>query len=197
MNKLVLIETMGKRVFTAQDLAVLWGYEEEKKLYELIKYYIRQKQIFALTRGLYATRPYTQQDLRNDPRLLLEIANRLVRNSYVSLFTVLVKEGVIYQYYDEVYSVAARSVTREVAGVKFVYKRVKEGLVMNELGIEVEEGVRMASLERAVADTWYLYPQWEMENLGRVKKDKLVRIAKMYGGKRMKTKIQEIKEGEC
>lgn len=192
MNKLVAIATLGKKVFTAQDLAVLWGYTNERKLYELIKYYVKQKELFVLTRGLYATKQYTEQELRGDARLLMEIANKLIPNSYLSLFTVLRQQGVISQYYDEMYSVASRSVEREVVGVKFVYKRVKEEVLLNDLGIASQAGVRMASLERAVADMWYVYPKLNLENLARVDQVKIAEIIKIYAKKIMWKKFSEI-----
>ncbi|MDP4001769.1 MAG: hypothetical protein Q8P69_01850 [bacterium] len=194
MNKLVLIEQMEKRIFTAQDLAVLWGYDDEQKLYELIKYYVRKKQIFAIARGLYATKPYSDRDLRDDPKLLFAVANKLVPNSYVSLFTVLKKCGVIFQYYDEIFSVAKRSVIRKVKGLNFVYKRIKSEILLNELGVEQENGVRIASLERAVADIWYLYPRLNVEGLERVNVKELRKIVRLYEKKSMLKKIQELEE---
>ncbi|MBU0576823.1 hypothetical protein KJ707_03885 [Patescibacteria group bacterium] len=192
MNKLVLIEQMERQIFTAQDLAVLWGYDDEQKLYELIKYYVRKKQIFAIARGLYATKPYSQQDLRDDPKLLFAIANKLVPNSYISLFTVLKKCGVIFQYYDEIFSVAKRSATRRVRGLNFVYKQIKSKILLSELGVEQENGVRIASLERAIADIWYLYPRLNVDGLERVNMKKLRKIARLYEKKSMLKKIQEL-----
>lgn len=192
MNKLVKIAEMRRRVFTARDLAVLWGYADEKRLYELIKYYVREKKIFVLARGLYATRLYTEKKLRGDSELLLEVANKLVPNSYVSLFTVLRQSGVVSQYYDEVYCVASRSVVREVMGVEFVYKQVKDEILFNDFGVKIEGGVRVASLERAVADTWYVYPKLNLENLEQVNRGELGKIVRMYGKKVMQEKLKNI-----
>ena len=192
MNKLVAIAKTKGEVFTAQDLAVIWGYCDERRLYELIKYYVRRKEIFVLTRGLYALKQYTEQELRGDPQLLMKIANKLIPNSYVSLFTVLRQHGVISQYYDEVYCVASRSVIRKVMGVEFVYKQVKEEVLLSELGMVNQNGVRVASLARAVADMWYIYPKLNLENLDRVNKRELKRIVKIYAKKVMQAKLAEI-----
>ncbi|MFH1959646.1 MAG: hypothetical protein ABIJ22_04965 [Patescibacteria group bacterium] len=192
MNKIAAIIKTGREVFAAQDLVVIWGYCDERKLYELIKYYVRREEIFVLARGLYAIKQYTEQELRGDPQLLMKIANKLVPNSYVSLFTVLRQQGVISQYYDEVYCVASRSVIRRVMGVEFIYKQVKEEVLLNELGIVSQSGVRVASLERAVADMWYVYPKLNLENLERVNKKELRRIVKIYGKKVMQAKLTEI-----
>ena len=180
MNKLVQLANSKKRVFTAQDLAVIWGYSDEDKLFELIKYYSRQGEIFTLTRGLYSMHDYSEDEMRGDQKLLYEIANKLVPNSYVSLYTILAQEGVMHQYYDAIYSIAKRKVTRNVNGVKFEYRRVKDSVLLNDWGIVNDEGVRRATAERAVLDSRYLYPKWEIENLERVDSNLLKQGAKIY-----------------
>lgn len=192
MNKLVAVANLEAEIFTAQDLSVIWGYADERKLYELIKYYVRQKEIFVLTRGLYALEDYSQSDLRNQPQILMKIANRLVPNSYVSLFTILRQEGVIVQYYDEIYSVATRSVTRTVKGIEFVYQQVKEEVLLSDLGVHNQGEIRFASLERAVTDMWYLYPKLHLENLSQVNLKKLKKIVDLYQKKAMREKLLEI-----
>lgn len=180
MNKIATIQATDKKVFSAQDLAVLWGYSEENKLFELIKYYVKTKQIFALTRGLYSKNRYTEQDLRNEIDLQYEIANKLVPNSYVSLWTVLKNEGVVFQYYGEIYSVAARSVTRTVLGVKFVYKQVKESVLLNDLGILKVGRSRVATVERALGDMTYLFPNIKIDQTGKINKELLADVGKIY-----------------
>lgn len=180
MNKLVQLATNRLRIFNAQDLGVIWGYSDQSKLFELIKYYARKGEFFTLARGLYSIEDYSEGDLRSDDKLLYEIANKLVPNSYVSLYTVLTREGVIHQYYDSVYSVANRKVTRTVKGVKFEYLRVKDSILFDDFGIKNENGVRYASLERAVLDSKYLHPRWQMDFLDKVNQKLLEKGAKIY-----------------
>jgi predicted transcriptional regulator of viral defense system len=168
MNKLVELARSGKRVFSAQDLSVIWGYSDENKLFELIKYNTRKCNFFTLARGLYSIYDYTESEIRQDTGLMYEIANKLEPNSYISLYTVLAKEGLIHQYYDRIFSIAKRSFTRKVKGVVFEYKRVKDSILMNDWGITSEGGVRIASVERAVLDSRYVFPKWEIENIERV-----------------------------
>lgn len=180
MNKLLQIAVSKKRVFTAQDLGVIWGYSDESRLFELIKHYTRKGEIFTLARGLYSLTDYSEGELRDDTKLLYEMANKLVSNSYVSLYTILAREGVIHQYYDAIYSIANRKVTRHVKGVKFEYLRVKDSVLLNDWGVVSEEGIRWATTERAVLDARYLYPKWEMENLDRADPNLLKIGAKIY-----------------
>lgn len=183
MNKLRELERGVREIFTAQDLAVVWGYPDKRKLFELIKYYVQRGEIFAIARGLYAKRDYTEKELRANSRLLYCIANKLVPNSYVSLFTVLKAEGVIDQYYDGVYSIASRRVVRNVRGIKFEYRRVSPKILWSDWGIEDVEGNRVASLERAVLDTWYSEGSWELGRTHTLDMVKLKQGSAVYGGR--------------
>jgi hypothetical protein len=170
MNKIAQIQASERNVFSAQDLGVLWGYSDQVKLFEVIKHYVRTEQIYRMARGIYCKKQYTEQDLRNDTNLQYEFANKLVPNSYVSLWTVLKNRGVVFQYYDGVYSVAARSVERVVLGVKFVYKQAKESVLLCDTGIDNQDGIRSASTERAIGDLAYLFPNIQVELLSEIRK---------------------------
>lgn len=194
MNKIAQIQEAGRKIFTAQDLAVLWGYSDELKLFELIKYYLRTKQIFTLTRGLYSSLNYSVEDLRGNANLLYEIANKLVPNSYVSLWTILKREGVIFQYYDEIYSVSERTATRNVMGIRFVYKKIKDNVLFNDLGIVKVGDSCAAKLERAIADTVYLYPEFGLERMGHANKQLMDQVVKIYAKNIVKDKIKQLWE---
>lgn len=192
MNKLVKIERELGRVFTAQDLAVAWEYPDESKLFELIKYYVRRGQLVRLARGLYAKQDYSEEDLRADAGLLLEVANKLVPNSYVSLFTVLRTHGVVWQYYGEVYSVAESGRKRKVRGVEFVYRQAKLEILLSDDGLEKSGQVRLAGLERAILDTLYFYPEVNLDNLSKVKWGSLIKIARIYNNKALLKRVKEM-----
>lgn len=189
-NKLVELAKWGGLVFTAQDLAVIWGYGDERKLFETIKYYVRRREIFAISRGLYAGKDYSEKEIRGNTVLQHQIANKLIPNSYVSLYTVLKSKGLIDQYYDGVYSVAGRKASRVVRGVRFEYRRVKGRILWSDWGVNKGNGARVASLERAVLDTWYCEPSWELARVERVDVLKLKEGAKLYGGKVMRRVIE-------
>jgi len=182
MNKLRELERGVGEIFTAQDLAVVWGYPDERRLFELIKYYVRRGEIVALARGIYSKRNYTEKELRGNASLLYQIANKLVPNSYVSLYTVLKAEGIIDQYYDRIFSIAPRRVVREVRGVKFEYRRVRERILWSDYGIREISGARVATRERAILDTWYCESSWELGRTDFLDMLKLKEWAKIYGG---------------
>ena len=45
MTKLEILHKSSQKIFTVNDLAVMWQVSERKKLWEVIKYYVRQKRL--------------------------------------------------------------------------------------------------------------------------------------------------------
>jgi predicted transcriptional regulator of viral defense system len=195
MNKLAKCQQSGRKVFTAQDLGVLWGYADERKLYELIKYYVNTGQLYALARGLYALEAYDGKRLREDGDLLIEVANKLVPNSYISLYTALQLHGLAFQYYDEVYSVAGRTAVRMVKGIRFVYKKIKDDILFNESGVEKRGFIRMAGIERTICDSLYFFPNLGLEYAESARKERLLELVQIYGNRRLIQRIEKLAEG--
>ena len=195
MNKLTQLHRTGKNIFTAQDLSALWKYDDERKLYELIKYYVNSKQIHRLTRGLYSLNEYSEQMLRQDGDLLFEMANKLVANSYISLFSALKIYGVVFQYYDEIYSVAGKTAVKTVNGIRFVYKKIKDDALFNDTGIVQKGAIRMASLERSICDSLYFFPALGLEHIEGVSKDKLLQAAQVYKNQELVKRIEKLMGG--
>ncbi len=74
--------TSGKKVFTIEDLAVMWQISERRRLIERIKYYLREKRLIHISKGVYAYgTDYTPMD----------IAQKLVPLSYISFYIAIGK----------------------------------------------------------------------------------------------------------
>lgn len=144
-----------------------------------------------LRRGLYAFGG-AQAHGRRRPHWF-EIANRLVRGSYVSLTSVLSEQGVIPEYVPSVTSVTTGrpQVLTTPLGV-FVYRHVRDemfwGYESRELGAGA--GVYVASLEKALIDLLYLarHPddpaylrQLRLQNLERIELDTCAAMAVKTG----------------
>ncbi len=185
---------MNGDVFTAQDVAVVWGYSDERKLYELIKHYVNRGEIYRLTKGLYSFNNYTKKDLESDSNLLFQVANKLMRNSYISLFTALEIHGVVFQYHGSIYSMADKSVEKVVKGVRFIYKKIKQGVLLSDEGVIEKDLVRIAGIERAVCDTLYSFPKLELENVNGVVKSGVVKIASIYDNKALLKRVKKLAE---
>lgn len=176
---------MGKLVFTLQDLALLWNYQSNNKASDLARYYCNKKFLFRIKNGLYTTTELY------DPFLL---ANKLVPASYISLFTALKKHGVIFQWYADIYCVGNISKKFNLNSQTFIYSKFKQDLCFNPLGIIEENGVRLASLERSICDTLYLYPETTFDNLRNVDFTKLLEIAQIYNNQQLLKTVYKLQK---
>jgi hypothetical protein len=114
----------------------------------------------------------------------LELACRLKSTSYVSLETVLVATGVIFQNYENIITcVSNNSKTIDVDNKTFRYSKIKNTILYNTLGIKINPTYMIASPERAMCDLVYLRPGVDVENIKALNVDKLLQIAKIYPSK--------------
>ena len=87
MNTDILYQS-GKTIFTANDLRILWQKENPDALKSGIKYLVDTNRLIRLRKGVYTlTKDYDR----------LELAQKLISPSYISLDTALQKYGIIFQ----------------------------------------------------------------------------------------------------
>lgn len=192
MTKIEILLASNQTVFTTQNLAVLWDIPEVKKLWEVIKYYTRAAKIRLIKRGIYVlidpNKPYTP----------FELAQKIIPISYISLSSALSVAGIRFQYDTQIYAMAAKSKTYHVDRVTIRYHQIKESILLHPLGLVQKENYVIASPERAIGDTLYLYPKTGFDNLHEINTDRLREVAPIYGNKRVeadiKTLIRTIKE---
>jgi len=148
--------TADKTVFRTQEIANILAVPVDKRLWARIQYYVARGKLIRLSKGIYAL------SLAYDR---LELGNALRRPSYVSLYTVLQQEGVIFQSYQPLYFVADRSETVTIHGQEFVYRKIKDDILAHPLGIHFGANLASASIERAIADKIYLDGNEYFDNL--------------------------------
>lgn len=192
MTKIELLLASNQTVFTTQNLAVLWNISEVEKLWEVTKYYTRAGKIRRLKRGIYVLLD------PNKPYAPFDLAQKIIPISYISLSTALSFYGIRFQYDTHIYAMAAKSKTYHVDGHTIEYHQIKESILLHPLGLVQKEQYVIASLERAICDSLYLYPNAGFDNLHDVNTGLLYSIARIYGNERMqgsvKTLISTIKE---
>lgn len=174
--------TSGKRVYTTDDLAVVWQISNRKRLIERIKYYLRQNRLTHIHKGVYAYGEYGP----------LEVAQKLVPLSYLSLYTTAQMHGLTFQYYSTIFSIALVSKKYTVGGQMFAYHRIKEQVFYNALGLEHNGSNTFAGKERTICDLLYTYPGFAFDNLRGVDADLLQTLAPMYGNKRLEREITSL-----
>jgi hypothetical protein len=172
-----------KTVFTYNDIAMLWGEPGSQAARVRLNYYVNQGNLYRIRRGLYS------KD-KNYNRL--ELATRIFTPSYVSFETILSKEGVNFQFYSQIF--IASYLSREITIDDHIYsfRKIRNSLLMNTIGVELKEESSLAIKERAFLDMLYLNTDYHFDNLDGVDWEKVFEILSIYRNKRMGKKVKEI-----
>lgn len=182
MTKMEKLLNSGLSVFRVHDLAVLWGVEEKEKLWSVIRHYLRSKRIKRVYKGVYVVGEYSE----------LELAQKLITPSYISLHTALSMYGISFQYYKEIDSIALISKSMEVEGKMYRYHQLKERVFDNSMGIEKKGVIFVAGPERAVCDSLYFEPSLGIDSLDELDGDKLKKISKIYDNERLERQVKKM-----
>lgn len=183
-NKVTNIEKLvlsGKKVFTTEDLAVFWQIPQRRRLIELIKYYLREERLIRVFKGVYAY---------GDDYTPFDIAQKLVPLSYISLYTTSQMHGLIFQYYQTIYSVSLKSKQYQLGNQDYIYHRVKEAIFYEQLGLINNGRYTIADKERTIADCLYVFPNFAFDNLAGVNKEKLLALSKIYNNKMLEKRVK-------
>ena len=170
-----------KTVFSTKDVALLWGAEDSDTVSVRLNYYVKHGKLIRLHRGLYA------KDKNYNRR---ELANKLYTPSYISFETVLLQEGLTFQWYDTVFLAGRVSRELEVDGQKYEFNKLKDDVLTNTLGIVKKDNYYIATKERAFLDRIYLNGKYHFDNLDGLNWDKCFEIVKIYNQKSMIKKLQ-------
>jgi len=154
------IDTLLKqeqKLFHTQDLALLWNVENKNTLYTAIKRYVNKGILIPIHKGFYATVPL--KDI--DPYRLG--VGYLHSYSYVSTETVLVQKGIMFQQSFTITLVSARSAMFTVGVNRYISRSLADHFLHNSAGIDTQNGVQTASVERAIADMLYFRPRFHFD----------------------------------
>lgn len=167
-------------VFTTKDLALLWSESESNVVKRRAYRYVKSGKLYAVRRGIYAKdRSYDR----------FELATKIYTPSYISLETVLSKEGIIFQHYSQIF--VAAYLTREITcdGETYVFRKIKDSVLVNLTGIDKKEGYFIASKERAFLDMIYLHKNYHFDNLSSVDWGKCFEMLSIYENKEMTKRL--------
>jgi len=175
----------GNTVFTFKDILLASGETNVLLLKRRINYYVKNKELYPIRRGIYA------KD-KNYNRL--ELANKIYTPAYISFETVLAREGVVFQKYDQIF--VASYLTREIScdGQAYGFRRVKDAVLLNTSGIENKENYYIASKERALLDTIYLNKSYHFDNLSSISWDECFKLLPIYDNKAMAGRLKSYYE---
>ena len=174
-----------KTIFSTKDVALLWSEKDNLVVTDRLKRYVRAGKLIRLRRGFYA------KDTNYDH---FELATRIYTPSYISFETVLTRAGINFQKYDSIF--VASYVTRDIEadGQKISYIRMKNYVLSNTAGIEHQNGVAVATKERAFLDRIYVSKDYHFDYLDPLNWDEIFEILPTYNNKRMTKKVNEYLE---
>lgn len=141
------IYVSSQSVFTTQEIALLIGEKNFFNLKSKLSYYVRSGKLIRLRRGVF---------VKDNGYNRNELAVRIYTPAYISLETILVREGVVFQSYETIF--VASYLSREImaAGNTIAYKRLKEEIITDRRGLIDREYYFEATKERAFLDRLYL-----------------------------------------
>jgi predicted transcriptional regulator of viral defense system len=171
-----------KTIFSAKDIVLLWGEKGETKVRVRLSSYVKNGKLIRVRRGIYA------KDKNYDR---FELATRIYTPAYISFETVLTRAGINFQYYENIF--VASYVTREIEvdGQKISFKRMKNYVLSNTIGIEHANDISIATKERAFLDRIYISKDYHFDHLDVLDWDKVFEILPIYRNRRMNKKIEE------
>lgn len=172
-----------KTVLSFTDIALLWSGPITSAVRVRVNYYVKHGGLLHLCRGLYA------KD-KNYNRF--ELATKIYIPSYVSFESVLAKAGIIFQYYGQIFVASYLTRGISVDGQDYSFRKIKNSVLTNPMGIEHKENCSIASLERALLDTMYLNANYHFDNLAPVNWDKTFEILSYYKNKRLEKSIKKL-----
>jgi hypothetical protein len=171
-----------RTVFKLPDIAMLFPKAENKYLANKMGYYVKTGKLLNLRKGVYAKPDYNP----------LEFANLLYSPSYVSLEYVLQQAGVVFQYDSRYTSVSYLSREVEVDGNTFSYRRIKEEIIINTIGIIRKDNTNIATPERAFLDVLYLNKDYYFDNLNPLNRLLISQILPVYESAALEKRVTKL-----
>ena len=145
-------------LFHTKELAVIWGISDTNNLYTTLKRYVKNKILFRVYKGLYSLLPLEQVD-----RTLLGL-KALHQYAYLSTETVLFNEGVIFQPPSYITLISKISRQFTIGKTNYKCRQMEEKSLYQNDGIMIKGRIRIAGIERAIADLLYFNPRAHVDN---------------------------------
>jgi len=172
-------------VFTFKELSLIWNETDVNLIKKRMYRYTKMGKLYPIRKGIYAKdKNYNK----------LELANKIFTPAYISLETVLSREGVVFQYYDQIFVVSYLSRKISCDGQTYVYRRMKDVVLTNSTGIWKKDNYYIASKERAFMDTIYLNKNYHFDNLSLINWETCFEILPIYDNKAMGKRLNSYRK---
>ncbi len=157
-------------------MALLWEETNPINLKSKIGYYAKQGVLIRLTRGIFA------KNKNYNPK---ELATSIYTPSYISFETVLREAGVIFQHYDTIFVAGPWPLTKKIDQHTFTFRKLKDSVLFNPIGIKNENNFSIATPERAFLDMIYLFPKYYFDNLKSINWELCFELVKIYDNQQL------------
>jgi len=183
MNNNIVLELYKKSqtVFTFKEVSLLFLHLPSNSLRDKLAYAVKTKKLVKLRKGIYAKEGYQP----------LELANRIFAPSYISLETVLTKEGIIFQEYRNIFVLTYLTRKLNINNYFFYFRKIKDLILLNQTGIENKNHYYIANKERAFLDAVFLYKDYHFDNLKPLDWDKVNQYKNIYQSKILEKRVAE------
>jgi predicted transcriptional regulator of viral defense system len=184
MNKNFMVEVFRAKqsAFTLNELSVLTGVKNYNSLKRIANYYSKKGIISNIRRGFYV----------KDEFNTYELAVKIYPPAYIGFETVLLEEGVIFQY-DRTVTIASylsREIT--VGGNVFRYRKLKDTVLTSPQGLVFKDRYTIAEKERAFLDILYLNKDFYVDHMEKLDKKRIMEIVEIYRNLSLERKVKEI-----
>ena len=181
MKKTVLgLLRHSQTVFNFEDVAIILGSTDSKATINSLYYYIKKGELCRIRKGIYA------KDQNYDR---LELACKIYTPSYISFETVLQKSGVVFQYYNTIFTASYQN--KEFICDEQAYKSrtLKESILTNRAGLINAGHYYIACPERAFLDLLYLDKEYYFDNLNPFNWQKIFDLLPLYENKALEKRV--------
>ena len=149
---------LDEKVFHADDLANLWVIPNKATLRTTLSRYVKRGLLHRIYKGMYSILPPSEIN----PEFLGIKA--LHGPAYISCETILFEKGIINQSPQVITLISSFSRRFNIAGRWYASRKMADRFLMNDTGIETNNGIRRASTARAIADMLYYLPTKYFDN---------------------------------
>ncbi|MDP4008466.1 MAG: hypothetical protein Q8P68_04725 [Candidatus Peregrinibacteria bacterium] len=173
----------GKTIFTTNEITELWGttYDSARNM---IMLKVRRDEMYRIKPGIFTLNKNYNQ---------FELGCKMMPGSYISLYSVLKKEGVIFQEFSHVYLIGPRARQIEIEKTTYEYHTIKKMLFL-ELGVKFNTQYSIASIERAILDCFTVFDtDFTDFNISKFNKELFLKLLKFYNKKVQKKASQFLK----
>lgn len=181
-NLLIKLYQSPKTVLTTKDIAILWKEKDKDNLKSKIAYYAKKGSLQRLRRGIFC------KDKEFNPK---ELATSIYTPAYISFETTLREEGVIFQQHNAIFVASYLSRELKCAKHKFIFRKLKDEVLVNNQGIINKNGYSQAGKERAFLDMIYLFKDYHFDNLTSINWDQCAQLARIYKNKQLEVRLKK------